>query len=64
MKRLLLAALAVAVLACGYLFRDTFLGTANVIRLHAHSEITMLRDPAARTESKVRVELHGSDILL
>ena len=61
MKRLLLAALAVAVLACGYLFRDTFLGTANETRSARPAPAQLVvADVAAQSPTPILVNAIGT----
>jgi membrane fusion protein, multidrug efflux system len=61
MKRLLLAALVVAVVACGYFFRDTFLGTANETRSARPAPAQLVvADVAAQSPTPILVNAIGT----
>jgi membrane fusion protein, multidrug efflux system len=61
MKRLLLAALLVALLACGYFFRDTFLGTANETRAARPAPAQLVvADVAAQSPTPILVNAIGT----
>ena len=61
MKRLLLAALLVVLLACGYVFRNTFFGTANETRSARPAPAQLVvADVAAQTPMPILVNAIGT----
>jgi membrane fusion protein, multidrug efflux system len=61
MKRLLLAALLVVLLACGYVFRDTFFGTANETRSARPAPAQLVvADVAAQMPTPILVSAIGT----
>ena len=61
MKRLLLAALLVALLACGYFFRDTFLGAGNETRAARPAPAQLVvADVAAQSPTPILVNAIGT----